>query len=896
MYAQREINYQMNPSQTDFQAVVIDLGGLAPNTQIRGDAQLIQQPVLKKLKQLVTKDLLAVKASPSKSKGACYPAGSGLTYFIDGTRGAGKSTFLQFTYDHLPTALVSSGCSLKPLLFLDPSRIERSELVLLHVLKQLKRLAKPSGSQGSDSDNKWETFNELIRDMAGGLHLFVSDNSQLKDLDAELFLEHGLERAADSQVLREKLHAAIDLVCSIRDVDALLIAVDDADTSAHSAIEVLECIRKYLDTPRLVLLVTGDMEMYSLLIQNHFVSTFAANTKDLNEDRRRQQLRMVDHLEEQYLLKIFPLPRRVQLQTLWALSQGDAPYTVLHSNQLPAAPIGELAKRLAMEGLRTKSVTDIRLFTEFLLKQPVRSILQVLSIFTSPEVNDAKTKIDACSQALRAMALSSLYQYGVDVDAIAASEQSALSEAVFDLSLRDGEPDTGAYLRPQPREAALRNSFVSLASDVARLCKHNFADSITYMLTGPGSVSVYFQVARKNKRSALDAKEDLALIKLFKQYLSVGRKEDALNWAWRTTAALVNTSRSDKVIRHGIVGLKKKIREKEKKVWSSVRTARDAIDEAVIKPSVSSYPAHAFCLIDVTSQGDIGQFASIYNTLGLMARLLKLDLNAPELESDVLKLLRPVATGLTISPPDWTGSDGAETDDEAVAQAKISRSATKEAAIVEPTNIKLQETASNIVDWLKYCSTLTPSITPSAAFLGKVWTRLYFSLSQASEGIRTSNLGPEIFATTMELFAWCVINAYLVEENDHHALEGFSTAEPWQLNRRNPATKTDIVAVKFDNFQKDDDQRLPLTFMVASCPLILGLMYADDSSTLKLLRAFSALKPDDSSYFAFAKKSTSDKDTWRLMANILVAQGKTPTKADDSVSEKSALADSISEL
>lgn len=37
------------------------------------------------------------------------------------------------------------------------------------------------------------------------------------------------------------------------------------------------------------------------------------------DDRQHQRIRMIDHLESQYLLKLFPIRRRLQLRPLWNL-------------------------------------------------------------------------------------------------------------------------------------------------------------------------------------------------------------------------------------------------------------------------------------------------------------------------------------------------------------------------------------------------------------------------------------------------------------------------------------------------------------------------------------------------------------------------------------------------
>ena len=74
-----------------------------------------------------------------------------------------------------------------------------------------------------------------------------------------------------------------------------------------------------------MVLVVGDLELYSLLVRQRFAKTVAGKPEaalDLQRsskqgDRSAQYLRMIDHLEEQYLLKLFPINRRMQLQPLW---------------------------------------------------------------------------------------------------------------------------------------------------------------------------------------------------------------------------------------------------------------------------------------------------------------------------------------------------------------------------------------------------------------------------------------------------------------------------------------------------------------------------------------------------------------------------------------------------
>lgn len=94
--------------------------------------------------------------------------------------------------------------------------------------------------------------------------MLKGDHDPLKDVDPEVFLEAGLERIQHGDGLRSAVHELIDAACRVLCADALVLAFDDADTNAQKGIELMECIRKYLNSPRLVILVAGDMELYSL--------------------------------------------------------------------------------------------------------------------------------------------------------------------------------------------------------------------------------------------------------------------------------------------------------------------------------------------------------------------------------------------------------------------------------------------------------------------------------------------------------------------------------------------------------------------------------------------------------------------------------------------------------
>ncbi|MDR7307266.1 hypothetical protein [Rhodoferax saidenbachensis] len=853
-----------------------------------GSGELIQQECYNKLKTEIARDLTRAKSFPPAQN---FPLGSGLAYFIDGTRGAGKSTFLQAAHSALSD---DSALKLGKLSYIDPSRIEGSEVILLPILKDLKRLIQDSAKRCLNEEDRVREFRTHFKRMAGGLSLFATDNDQLKDLDPELYLDWGLERAAHGTELRNNLHKLVDAACQILNVEALVLAFDDADTNAVNAHTVLECIRKYLDTPKLVVLITGDMELYSQLVRDNFFKDLGASRSEMDSERNAQRTKMVDHLEDQYLLKLFPIRRRVQLRPLWnLLPRSDAnvemPRFELSCDDWKgnARSIESAIFELIRRGLRLQDRKDIVLFYEFLLKQPLRSVLQVLSrcakhISSSDEIgrdnsNWDSTLSEALGESLRAMALGSLYKFGIDVDALGARELPTLIEAVFELTVRDGELDTGAYLRPQPSDAALRNCFATLSADVAAFCVNNPSAFIQYLFGGPGSVAVYNQVLhRKNKDIEKETIKENTLRAQYKKYIGIGRKEDALNWAWHATAVLAapyvaNPKRP--VVYFGVIGL-----NKEKRDNVTELSAKKAIEECIAQ--INRTPTFAFSLIDASGQG-VGTFSSIFNIFGLMDRLFQIDIsnNPDSLPQRVREVLAKVLKTPTISRPNWEGGDsGSEFDESSDAGALETESGDSLTSLCE-----------SIARWLLKTRELRLKLKPSAVLIGKVWTRIYFSLEKVSES-RRGEIGA---ASLMELFALCIVNALLIEELDHHLLDSrpAESVPAKKVERTNPNSAPVVVAKKFES-DLVSDANLPLTFLIASCPLFVGLLQAQRRSGRSKVYGHMLEKLKQ---FGLSEDSLCDPKTWGLIEQVRIA-GSSPTPVGKKIQSSGGTLDTDSQL
>jgi hypothetical protein len=769
---------------------------------------------------------------------------NGWVSFIDGTRGAGKSTFLSTTLELLKKSNdLKGGIGILPVI--DPSRIEDCEIILLTILQELKKLVEETfHSANNDAKRNLQSeWRQTFKKVAGGLALFQKDHHPLNELDADVFLDMGLERASNSINLRSDLSKLFDKACSVVGVKALLFSFDDADTNSKHAINLLETIRKYLDTPRVLVLVTGDMELYSLLVRDYFHQSLAQHKdksqgccKDaLIDPRQFQLMRMQDHLEEQYLLKLFPVSERHRLRPLWDLIQTrtskESMLITFNLNNLKNWTNNDLlehVKELIKTGFRLKSSSDVNLYTEYFLKQPLRSVLQALSLTA-----DKNTYEKYFVEVFLGFGLNSLYQLDINSDGLANNNLAALTEALFEFSIADGDFDTSAYLRPIGSKDIYKTAMLTLSALVPHQLKGKPGDCITYLFRGPGSIKLLNETLIQHKYFGAQTTKELQ--NQLSRYVGIGREDDALTWA-RLASAIISiphiNATNARVIRSGVIALNKKTYTGRNSI-----AITDALEQ--LQPN---HPAHVFTLMQVSGLTRMATLASIYNQLGLIGRLLKLiqDQNWPIKSSEIKKetILRILQSSFpnmaSVSAPPWLSKYYTEerSTDQSL-QAKLN------------TDTTLSSWVLKIEIWLNHSHKLSELIYPSSVFLGKLWPRLFFVLEKISDELRSNVWKIENggFATLMELYALCIINTFLQEELSHHLPYSFdSNNKSAYINIKNPLSSAEFYCKELarnTSILNSELNNLPFTHVIATCPLITGLINENKHKFLNGINLFN---------------------------------------------------------
>ncbi|MDQ9533230.1 hypothetical protein RF073_20100, partial [Serratia marcescens] len=65
---------------------------------------------------------------------------------------------------------------------------------------------------------------------------------------------------------------------------AFVLAFDDVDTNFQHGRTILETMRKYLTSPQLVLLISGDLDLYGRLVRRNIYDTFGKNVMEYDSD------------------------------------------------------------------------------------------------------------------------------------------------------------------------------------------------------------------------------------------------------------------------------------------------------------------------------------------------------------------------------------------------------------------------------------------------------------------------------------------------------------------------------------------------------------------------------------------------------------------------------------
>jgi hypothetical protein len=429
------------------------------------NGQLLQWKARQRLERIVS-DLLDLRErdkNAHRGKGGNWDRYHN-TITINGGRGSGKTTFIQSFLDQVETSSFGdtekiSSKTIQVLNVIDPTLVENKENIIVTIISNIWMIVKAARDHHSAPDGSWKDqykrAENALRKLAGGLCLLDGIGSpnhydQAWD-DPQIILQKGLSKARDGSAFARDFHDFLDACLECLGKKVFLLAFDDIDTQFERGWPVLEAIRKYLASSAMVVLLSGDLDLYTKLVRRaqyvNLGDTLLRHDRPNRAHHAEADLkpweddpikRAVDHLEEQYLLKILKPENRITLSPLGTIVTDLG----AEGKKISVSPNGRAEKGKSLVEaidtvfehiLRAGGGEDVSLHRTVLLGFPVRTVLQFLRIASdvmfAPNP-DEKALRDVVARLPHLFA-SGLYHFDLSPLAIAEGDEFDLTQEMI---------------------------------------------------------------------------------------------------------------------------------------------------------------------------------------------------------------------------------------------------------------------------------------------------------------------------------------------------------------------------------------------------------------------------------------------------------------------------------
>ncbi|EII3508332.1 TPA: hypothetical protein IGR53_001864 [Escherichia coli] len=283
---------------------------------------LLPRKIYEQLAQFIGKAVKAVDDLPKNSE-SFNETRSHKAISIDGERGTGKTSVLVNLRDYLASNHKEFAGDIHILDPIDPTLLEDGESLFLHIIVAAVLQDKDiKTAQGRDI-NKSRTFTQKLEELAHGLEsVDLQQNQRGMDKIRSLYGSKHLANCVEAFLI-----SALDLVGK----KLLILPIDDVDTSLNRAFENLEILRRYLTSPYVLPIVSGDRRLYDEVCWRDFHGR-------LNKDSSYERKKSYDIAKElaiEYQRKILPLPRRLCMPAVSDYWQQDGIDVTLDKDGIP---------------------------------------------------------------------------------------------------------------------------------------------------------------------------------------------------------------------------------------------------------------------------------------------------------------------------------------------------------------------------------------------------------------------------------------------------------------------------------------------------------------------------------------------------------------------------------
>ncbi|MBR8758725.1 P-loop NTPase fold protein [Porphyromonas levii] len=399
---------------------------------------------------------------------------------ILGSRGSGKTSFL-----HTIREKYKQSKDLIVLDLIDPTIIEEKGHIFLTIISQIQKEVEKKWKDKRCYDPEhdstfWERkeWDDKLMALAKGLPTIDGIGKGLEEWqDPEYIMKKGLEEVRGASELKENFSALMKFGLKTLKKKAFLLTLDDIDVDFLKGWNVLEVIRKYLSTPYIITVLSGDLKLFSKNIRKQQWLRFG---KALLKNEAEVQRRMEDYdslvteIESQYIQKVLPPSQRISLTTLLEKIQTDKAF--IKTLKVSFDGKTEKSNLIVYYKERLEKIFGIHNFYEqqpmlsFFLGLPIRTQIELL--LSIEEASESKDEGGVENLSLVDVFLSELHIKEIDID-LAKANPSFLNVVILKFLLKDDIFDNCYQVQPTTSDSILNACLASMSLLFSRIVCDN---------------------------------------------------------------------------------------------------------------------------------------------------------------------------------------------------------------------------------------------------------------------------------------------------------------------------------------------------------------------------------------------------------------------------------------
>ncbi|MBX8534311.1 KAP family NTPase [Pseudomonas cichorii] len=334
---------------------------------------------------------------------------------IEGGRGSGKTTFLLKSLEKLKN---DKELRLSVLRLIDPTLIETKENIVVVILSAIEAALEQVKGDTRALDEAREALAEGLG-LLDGIGSGSAYGAEWED--AKWVMSQGLRKAKKGRDFEKKLGIYIEHALKLLNKKAFVLTFDDVDTNFAHGYLILETVRKYLTHPGLVVILSGDIELYGRLLRKNIYKAFGEQV--LNHDLGLMGLShlnvggAISELEEQYLLKIAPPQNRISMVPLGGLKQYlEGSIEVGEGGDIPNVEVRSWANKKISALMHETPQGTTHPFFNLVVMEPLRLVLAYMRALDAPDDTNYSAIFTAFSTRLNAQGVSADLIFRGDLD------------------------------------------------------------------------------------------------------------------------------------------------------------------------------------------------------------------------------------------------------------------------------------------------------------------------------------------------------------------------------------------------------------------------------------------------------------------------------------------------